>query len=55
MRGLVLDGRFHGNDDIECLRAGITLRLGHNEVSAGVNDDHCVLGHDVELNILGST
>lgn len=54
MRWFMLDGGLHGNDDIECYRTLLALRLENHKVPASTVDDHCFYGNDVELNILGS-
>lgn len=54
MRWTVLDGRFNGNDNIECAGSGTALRLEHNAISTGTDDNHRVHGHDVEFDILGT-
>lgn len=54
MRRSVLDGRFNGNDDIECIGSGTALRLEYYAVSASTDDDHRISGHDVEFDILGT-
>lgn len=54
MRWPVLDGRFNGDDDIECFGSGVALRLEYYTLSTGTDDDHRLLGHDVELYILGT-
>lgn len=54
VRGPVLDGRFDGDDDTQCVGTGIALRLGHYALSTGADHNGGVLGHDVELDVLGT-
>lgn len=54
MRWPMLDGRLNGDDDIECFGSGVALRLEYYTLSTGTDHDHRLLGHDVELHILGT-
>lgn len=51
---IMLDGGFHGNDHIECAWTSSSLRLGHQSISASTHHNHCLLGHDDELHVLGT-
>lgn len=54
MRRPVLDGRFDGNDNIECFGSGVALRLEYHTIPTGADDHHRLPGHDVEFNVLGT-
>lgn len=54
VRGIMLDGRFNGNDDIERAWSSFALRLGHHTLSTSARHNRGLFGHDVEFYILGT-